>query len=136
MTQHQNRYAFTRDAAKIRMERMLALLEVPMTRGELAQRLSCTVRTAQVYLAMLHEARRIHVHGWRPNHPGSPSALYLVGDKPDKRKPKPLNNHHKAKLYRERNPEKCLQATLKKRADRAKPKRDPLVAAFFGAPTY
>lgn len=111
---------------------MLDLLQRPNTRGDLAQAASMSVRTVQSYLtALLAEPRRIHVHDWRRNFPGSPSAVYLAGDKPDKKKPRRFTDAERSRRRRA-DPDIAIDHIQRQRLARIKPRRDPMVAALFG----
>ena len=131
-TKHQQGYTFAKQATQIRMARLLELLKTPHTRAELSEALACSIRTTQVYLAALLGEKRIHIADWRRNSPGEPSPIYLLGNEPHKHRPRKFTQAQRIDRYRQNHPEVEFNATMRKRLARAVPRRDPLVAAFFG----
>lgn len=127
-------YTFRRQASQAKMDRMLELLTAPMTRAELAERMHISVRSVQSYLkALLAEStRRIYVHDWRPNSPGSPSAVYLCGNRPDKRRPRRMTAAECSRKRRN-DADVAIDHIQRQRLKRIKPKRDAMTSAFFGA---
>lgn len=126
-------YTFRYTHSAARMERILELLKTPHTRQELAEASHIGVRGVQSYLAalMAENPRRIHVHDWRPNSPGSPSAVYLVGNKRDKKKPRAMTPGERSNKRR-RDPDVAIDNIQRLRLARIKPRRDAMVAALFG----
>lgn len=133
MTKPNQGYAFRYGPAAARMERILALLSKPHTRQELAEATHIGVRGVQSYLTalMAEKPRRIHVHDWRPNSPGSPTAVYLLGDKRDKKKPRAMTAAERSRRRRA-DADVAIDHILRQRLERTKPRRDPLTAAMFG----
>jgi predicted ArsR family transcriptional regulator len=134
MTLHYQNYTFRNEASQARMVKVMELLKLPHTRDELAEALSISKNAMHAYLlALMTEApRKIHIHDWRRNSPGSPTPIYLVGDLPNKRRPMVMSNAQKKRKSRANNPERALDEIHAKRAARAKVQRDPLTAALFG----
>jgi len=138
MTTPNQGYTFRYSHAAARMERILELLQKPHTRQELAEATSIGVRGVQSYLSalMAETPRRIHVHAWRPNSPGSPSAVYLAGDRKDKRKPARKEGAERMRSHRRRqDPDVAIDHIQRQRLariDARGPRRDPMIAALFG----
>lgn len=131
---HQNHYAFRYTTSQQKMGRMLELLQAPHTRAELAEAMGLSTRAVQCYLAALlaETERRIHIHAWRKNSPGSPSAVYLAGAGKDRKKPKAETVAERSRRRR-KDPDFSIDAMQRNRLGRMKPRRDPLVTALFGA---
>jgi len=127
------RYRLDSTAAQIRIGRFLATLAEPRTRNELAELLHCSTKTAQIYLGFLMEDQRIHVHDWRRDHPGTPSAVYLAGPGVNKARPRAQTPRQKGRRYRERHPDRCVEVVMRKRIKRLEPQRSDDVAMPFGA---
>lgn len=128
-------YTFRYAPAADRMARILELLAKPHTRQQLAAATHIGVRGVQSYLTklMAEEPRRIYVHDWQRNSPGSPSAIYKLGNRRDKPKPAAVSGAERSRRRR-RNPEEAIRQMKQQRLARHRPRRDKLVAAFFGAP--
>lgn len=133
MTTPNQGYTFRYSHAAARMERILDLLQKPHTRQELAEATHIGVRGVQSYLtALMAEApRRIHVHDWRPNSPGSPTAVYLAGDRKDKKKPRARTEAERSRKRRS-DPDVAIDHIQRHRLSRIQPRRDPMIAALFG----
>ena len=133
MTTPNQGYTFRYSHAAARMERILDLLQKPHTRQELAEATHIGVRGVQSYLTalMAEEPRRIHVHDWRPNSPGSPTAVYLVGNRKDKKKPRAMTAAERSRKRRA-DPEVAIDHIQRHRLSRMAPRRDPMIAALFG----
>lgn len=127
-------YAFRYASTAARIDRILELLKTPMTQPQLAVAAGMSERTAKCYVAHLLNERpkRIHVHDWLPNSPGSPTMVLIAGRGPNKPKPKPMTASARS-LKRRECPEACFDQMMAQRAARLAPRRDPLVAAMFGA---
>lgn len=127
-------YAFRYTSSLSKIDRILAALDKPRDRTELAGMVGLSVRATTSYLsALLDESeRRLHIHDWRRNSPGSPTPLYLAGAGKDKRKPRPMTGAERARKRRA-CPELAIDQIQRKRLARIKPRRDPLAAALFGA---
>jgi hypothetical protein len=137
---------FTREASMIRIARILALLEEkPRTTDELAAALPCNKRTATVYVQALRGygpiKRQVHTGAWRrePHTPQCPlSPVIHLGDLPDVPPPEKPTRAEVERRYRERvkreRPDRYMQMLAYARARSIKPRRDPMVAAFFGPP--
>lgn len=133
MTTPNQGYTFRYSHSQARMDRILDLLKKPHTRQDLAEATHIGVRGVQSYLTalMAEEPRRIHVHDWRPNSPGSPSAVYLAGDHKDKRKPRARTAAERSRKRRQ-DADVAIDHIQRQRLQRIKPRRDPLTAAMFG----
>lgn len=134
MTSPNQGYVFRYSHSAARMERILELLQMPHTRQELAEAAHIGVRGVQCYLTalMAETPRRIHVHDWRINSPGSPSAIYLVGDHKDKRKPRAKTNAERMRKRRA-DADVAIDHIQRQRLARIKPRRDAMTSALFGA---
>lgn len=138
MTAPNQGYVFRYSHAAARMERILELLKKPHTRKELAEATNIGVRGVQSYLTalMAEEPRRIHVHDWRTNSPGSPSAVYLIGNRKDKKKPRRKDGSERMRSQRRRqDPDVAIDHIQRQRLARINargPRRDPMIAALFG----
>lgn len=128
-----NGYTFRNAASLARIGRMLELLQAPHTRAELAVATGVGIGAMGRYLTALKADKRIHICDWRKNAPGSPSPVYLVGNKPNKRRPRPLTAAEKAKRCRDRNPERQVERAMARRLERLEIRPDPLAVALFGA---
>lgn len=127
-------YTFRYSPSMTRMDRILALLKKPHTRQELAEASGIGVRGVQSYLTALmgQTPRPIHVHDWRRNSPGSPSAVYLCGNRPDKRRPRRMTAAERSRKRRN-DADVAIDHIQRQRLKRIKPKRDAMTSAFFGA---
>lgn len=127
-------YAFRYETSLRKVDAILAALEQPKTRGELADAVGLSVRAVQSYLAMLLDKKnqRIRIQDWRPNSPGSPSAVYIAGAGRNKRKPRAMTAGERSKK-RYQCAEFAIQQMHINRMKRMKLARDPLTAALFGA---
>lgn len=130
-----NGYTFKNAASLARMARVLNLLEAPHTRSELAAATGIGINAMDRYLSALIDVRpkKIHICDWRSNSHGCPSPVYLVGDKPNKRRPRAMTSAERQRRCRERNPESLVVEQERKRLARTKPRRDAMTAALFGA---
>lgn len=127
-------YAFNKPASVARINRIIELLATPMTPAELAAAAAISERGIRSYVNHLltERPRRIHIHAWRPNSPGSPTMVLIAGNGQNKRRP-PRMTATERSLKRRQDPEVCLQQLMYKRAARRRPHRDQLSAAMFGA---
>lgn len=132
MTRHYLDYSFTNTASLERKAKVLDLLKKPHTRAELAKATGIGVNGMHAYLLALKGEKLIHVSGWRRNSPGSPSPIYMVGNKRNAPKPRPVTNAEKTRKWRDNNPERVIQDIHKKRMARAVLQVDPITAALFG----
>lgn len=108
------------------LPRILAVWTRPMTQHELATAAGVSQAGVSRHMKALltSRPRRAHVVDWtqRVHRFGPPKAIYAPG--PGKDKPcdiQPLSQSEISRNYRVRR-------------DQRKPRRDPLTAAFFGAP--
>jgi len=133
MTRHNQGYAFRYSTSLRRLDRLLELLQVPMTRHELADAMGLSVRAVQAYLTMLlaEQDRRIHIGDWRRASPGSPAPIYVAGPGKDKRKPRAFTASERSRK-RYKCPEYAMDQMAINRAKRMRLQRDPLTAALFG----
>lgn len=135
MTTLNQGYTFRYSHAAARMERILDLLQKPHTRQELAEATHIGVRGVQSYLTalMAETPRRIHVHDWRINSPGSPTAVYMAGDRKDKKKPRAMTAAERSRKRR-KDPDVAIDHIQRLRLSRIAPRRDPMISALFGPP--
>lgn len=140
-------YAFTKPAALKKIARIIELLTAkPMTVFELAEAVSLSVRTLVAYLSYLRGdtrsdglrgPRRVRLCEWRAREDGHYDVLYAVGTKPDAKRPAKRDaaerRRDKRNLLALHDPDELLRRRRARQAKRRKPRRDPMITAFFGA---
>lgn len=92
------RYTYTDNPSRVRIERILALLEVnAMSVLELATAMPCGRDTANRYLRHLHHTRQVHIVEYaRFSISGSPTAYYQAGRAKDADRPKPMTTQERS----------------------------------------
>lgn len=139
-------YAWVKPAALKKIARILEMLEAPTTVYQVAEAIPLSKRTATAYLAYLRgipregeeaSPRRIRIASWTMSESGHWVAQYQVGDKPDAPHPPARTvtqrRRDKRKLLARTNPDELLRRRRTRQAKRRKPRRDPMIAALFGA---
>jgi len=117
----------------IRLPRIIDLLTTnALTAYEVAAKVYCTQRSAQILIARLRKSGLVYISDWR-RIGKLPVAVYSYGIGSDATRPKPLTP--KEKLARWKAKESLDDHAFRMARERAKKwkiKRDPLVAALFG----
>jgi len=139
-------YAFNKPAALKKLARILEMLAVPTTVYRVAEALPLCKRTTTAYLAYLRgipsennptPPRRIRIAGWEMSDTGHYMALYQVGSRPDEPHPPARTTTQRRRDIRKRlrqtDPDELLRRREIRQAKRRKPRRDPMIAALFGA---
>ncbi len=117
--------------------RIVALLTTaPATTTTIATTLHMHVNHAKDYVKLMRQAGLIHIGAWHRPATGRAVALYAAGNKPDKPKPKALNQQQIQKRYRKRmldeRPEEYEQRLARRRTARIKVQPDPAAAWLYG----
>ena len=96
----------------------------PLSKFDIEARCFISIRNANNYLKLMHEAGEIHIAGYERLSPhGSPTTMWAHGQGVDAKKPKPKSDKQKSREYRARNPEAVIRETMRKRAQRYKEKQ-------------
>jgi len=118
----------------VRLPRIIDLLQrVGCTAPEVASKVYCTERSAQIIINKLRVQGVVHIQEWRRS--GNVLvAVYRYGIGSDAEKPKPLTAQERLKRWRAKESlDDHAFRMAKERAKKWKIKRDPLVAAFYGS---
>jgi len=118
----------------VRLPRIIDLLQlVGCTAPEVATKVYCTERSAQILINRLRQQGVVHIQEWRRS--GNVwVAVYRYGIGSDAAKPKPLTAQERLKRWRAKESlDDHAFRMAKERAKKWKIKRDPLVAALFGS---
>jgi hypothetical protein len=118
----------------VRLPRIIDLLQrVGCTAPEVATKVYCTERSAQILINRLRQQGVVHIQEWRRS--GNVwVAVYRYGIGTDAAKPKPLTAQERLKRWRAKESlDDHAFRMAKERAKKWKIKRDPLVAAFYGS---
>ena len=118
----------------VRLPRIVSLLQrVGCTAPEVAAKVFCTERSAQIIINKLRVQGDVHIQEWRRS--GNVLvAVYRYGIGSDAVKPKPLTAQERLKRWRAKESlDDHAFRMAKERAKKWKIKRDPLVAAFYGS---
>ena len=117
----------------VRLPRVIDLLQHhALTSTELAARVFCTERSAQQMINKLRLKGLVHIQEWQRS--GTILvATYRYGIGSDATKPLPLTAAERLRRHRARESldDKAFRLA-RQRGKRLKPRRDPLVAAFYG----
>lgn len=117
----------------IRLPRVIDLLHIQaLTAPELAKKVYCTERSAQQMINKLRLKGTVYIQEWRRS--GNVMvAVYRYGIGTDAVKPPPLSAVERLRRHRARESlnDKAFRLA-RERGKRLKPRRDPLVAAFYG----
>lgn len=117
----------------VRLPRIVNLLQrVGCTAPEVATKVYCTERSAQVLINRLRQQGVVHIQEWRRS--GKVMvAVYRYGIGTDAAKPKPMTAQERLKRWRAKESlDDHAFRMARERAKKWKIKRDPLVAALFG----
>jgi len=118
----------------VRLPRIIDLLQrVGCTAPEVAAKVYCTERSAQILINKLRQQGVVHIQEWRRS--GNVLvAVYRHGIGTDAVKPPPLTPMERLRRFRERESldDKAFRLA-RERGKRLKPRRDPLVAMFYGS---
>jgi hypothetical protein len=117
----------------VRLPRVIDALQIKaMTAPELALKVFCTERSAQQMINKLRVAGNVHIQTWRKVNTVW-VAVYRYGIGSDAVKPKPLTAYERLVRHREKESldDKAFRLA-RERGKRLKPRRDPLVAMFYG----
>jgi hypothetical protein len=120
----------------VRLPRIVSLLQrVGCTAPEVAAKVYCTERSAQILINKLRVHGDVHIQEWRRS--GNVMvAVYRHGIGTDAVKPKPLTAQERLKRWRAKESlDDHAFRMAKERAKKWKIRRDPLVAAFYGSNT-
>ena len=117
----------------VREPRILDILSrKEMSTSELCVLVHCTQRSAQELLAKMKRKGLVHRSGWR-RQPDGIAALFKAGAGVDA--PKPPRTTSLERVRKMRSKETQEEKEFRKARERAKsikPRRDPMIAAFFG----
>jgi hypothetical protein len=117
----------------IRLPRIVDLLQrVGCTAPEVAAKVYCTERSAQILINKLRKQGVVHIQEWRRS--GNVLvAVYRYGIGTDAVKPAPMTPAERLKRWRSKESlDDHAFRMARERAKKWKIKRDPLVAAFYG----
>jgi hypothetical protein len=117
----------------VRLPRIVSLLQrVGCTAPEVATKVYCTERSAQILINRLRQQGVIHIQEWRRSDDVW-VAVYRYGIGSDAAKPKPMTAQERLKRWRAKESlDDHAFRMARERAKKWKIKRDPLVAALFG----
>jgi len=117
----------------VRLPRIIDLLQNnAMTANEVAAKVYCTERSAQILIARLRKSGLVYVAQWR-RIGNVPVAVYSYGIGSDATRPKPLTPRERLDKWRANESlDDHAFRMARQRAKKWKIKRDPLVAALFG----
>lgn len=117
----------------VRLPRIVNLLQrVGCTAPEVATKVYCTERSAQILINRLRQQGVIHIQEWRRSDDVW-VAVYRYGIGTDAVKPKPMTAQERLKRWRAKESlDDHAFRMARERAKKWKIKRDPLVAALFG----
>jgi len=118
----------------VREPRILDILQrKEMSTSELCVLVHCTQRSAQELLARLKRKGLVYRSGWR-RQPDGIAALFKAGIGVDAPKPPRKTNKERQQRKRARETQEDKEFRLaREKAKSIKPRRDPLIAAFYGA---
>ena len=117
----------------VRLPRIVSLLQrVGCTAPEVATKVYCTERSAQILINKLRQQGVVHIQEWRRS--GNVLvAVYRYGIGTDAVKPAPMTPAERLKRWRSKETlDDHAFRMARERAKKWKIKRDPLVAALFG----
>jgi hypothetical protein len=117
----------------VRLPRIVDLLQrVGCTAPEVAAKVYCTERSAQILINKLRKQGVVHIQEWRRS--GNVLvAVYRYGIGSDAVKPAPMTPAERLKRWRSKETlDDHAFRMARERAKKWKIKRDPLVAALFG----
>jgi chromosome condensin MukBEF MukE localization factor len=103
------------------------------TAVELASLLYCTIRSSRGMIQRLRQSGSVYIFGWKKSGVNSWAAMYRYGIGVDAEKPRPLTSNERVLKFRSKETidDKTVRLA-RQRGKRFKPRRDPLVAMFYG----
>lgn len=116
-----------------RLPRVIDLLQrTGCTAPEIAASVYCTERSAQQMVHKLRQAGTVHIQEWRRSG-RILVAVYRYGIGTDAVRPPPLTPVERLRAWRQRESlDNKAFRLARERGKRLKPRRDPLVAMFYG----
>ena len=117
----------------VREPRILDILQrKDMSTSELCVLVHCTQRSAQELLAKMRRKGLIYRSGWR-RQPDGIAAVFRAGIGVDAPKPPRVTDTERKKKSRAKETQEDKEfRQARERASKIKPRRDPMIAAFFG----
>lgn len=117
----------------VRQARILEILQKKeMSTAELCAQVHCTQRSAQELLAKLKQKGLVYRSGWRRQKDGI-AALFKAGIGVDAPKPPRATSTERVRKMRAKETQEDKEFRLaREKAKSIKPRRDPMIAAFFG----
>jgi len=117
----------------VREGRILDILSrKEMSTSELCVLVHCTQRSAQELLAKMKRKGMVYRSGWRRQKDGI-AALFKAGAGVDAPKPVGASSTERVRKLRAKETEEEKEfRQARERAKSIKPRRDPMIAAFFG----
>jgi len=117
----------------VREGRILDILSrKEMSTSELCVLVHCTQRSAQELLANMRRKGLVHRSGWR-RQPDGIAALFKAGAGVDAPKPPRTTSLERVRKMRAKETQEEKEfRQARERAKSIKPRRDPMIAAFFG----
>jgi len=112
-----------------------AITDIGLTSAEVAETIHCTERSARLLINRLRKQNLVHIQEWtRSEVKGLPVAVYRYGIGIDAIKPMPVSVNDRVRKWRRKESldDKAFRQA-RERGRKVKIKRDPLVAAFYGA---
>jgi predicted ArsR family transcriptional regulator len=105
----------------------------PRTAVQLALEFPACLRTIQRALTALHSQNAVFISDYKVNRRGRPSKIWSAGTGVDVKPPRPRTSAERlVAMRRGWSPEERDFARARRRALARKPRRDKLIAAFFG----
>ena len=117
----------------VREPRILDILQrKDMSTSELCVLVHCTQRSAQELLAKMKRKGLIYRSGWR-RQPDGIAAVFRAGIGVDAPKPPRVTDTERKKKSRAKETQEDKEfRQARERASKIKPRRDPMIAAFYG----
>ena len=112
-----------------------AITNIGLTSSEVAETIHCTERSARLLINRLRKQNLVHIQEWtRSEVRGLPVAVYRYGIGIDAIKPMPVSVNDRVRKWRRKESldDKAFRQA-RDRGRKVKIRRDPLVAAFYGA---
>lgn len=112
-----------------------AITDIGLTSAEVAETIHCTERSARLLINRLRKQNLVHIQEWtRSEVKGLPVAVYRYGIGIDAIKPMPVSVNDRVRKWRRKESldDKAFRQA-RERGRKVKIRRDPLVAAFYGA---
>jgi hypothetical protein len=118
----------------VREPRILDILQrKDMSTSEICVLVHCTQRSAQELLAKMRRKGLIYRSGWR-RQPDGIAAVFRAGIGVDAPKPPRVTDTERKKKSRAKETQEDKEfRQARERASKIKPRRDPMIAAFFGS---